>query len=447
MKPVAKPSVRYHEIDLLKGVACVLMLAGHAVRAHMPAPGAIDKVVLHLMDFSGPIFFFVSGMNVMTFLERNGKKPGFRAGRFYIAAAAVLFVLGFSYNLNRVSPVMDIFQGVAVCTVIVFLLMRLPLPTFMHWLIVAALYAVYLLTFRIPVEMTEHFSAFRAARAQVPLASDLIASGVGPALAELLRAIGPLKRWTMVHFGFFPWLPFFYVGALCYRNVTGDKPRTAWWWGLFATLLVLGPLAGRRIFGAGQPLLDALFLDTFLDLMLRGIPSYVMMTLGGAGLTYLLARRFYRGADAVTGRVTGFLARRFELLGRESFLFLILHWWLISTLLAFEHAVPLNPYLRALLVTLGTGMLIPLFAAWREKLAARPKFATRAAVLMIVSLVLTFLSFGVVAGLTRRFGTSPYFLEIPLYISYGVSFGFAFIYPTLRLKLRRRYTDPTVQAA
>ncbi len=437
---MTKAGVRYHEIDFLKGAACVLMLVGHAMRSQMPAPDTLDKLVLYVMDFSGPIFFFVSGMNVMTFLERNIDKPGFRATRFYVAAAAVLFLLGFSYNLNRVSPVMDIFQGVAVCTVVVFLLMRLRLPTFVHWLIVIGMYALYLFTFRLPVEFSPHFAAFREARAQVPLDSSLFTSGIGPALSALFAAIRPLQRWTMIHFGFLQWVSFFYVGALCYRSVTKPNPRTWPWWILFTVLFVAGPFWGWRQFGAGQSLLDAIFLDTFLDLMLRGIPSYIATTLGGAGLLYLFLRRHYKGATKYQNRLARFVAASGEMLGKESFLFLMVHWWLISTLLAGEHLVSLNPYLRSALVIVGTVFFVPVFARLRNRLAAGPKFATKAAVFMVASLVLTVLSLGVVGVLTRRFGLSPHYIELPLYISYGVSFGFAFIYPTLRQKLRRRYT-------
>ncbi|MDP8223714.1 MAG: acyltransferase family protein [Candidatus Lernaella stagnicola] len=437
---MSKTAVRYHEIDMLKGLACVLMLVGHAMRSRMPVPHTFDKIVLHFMDFSGPIFFFVSGMNVMTFLERNADKPGFRATRFYLAAAAVLFVLGFTYNLNRASPVMDIFQGVAVCTVVVYLLMRLRMPTFVHWLIVIGFYAVYLLTLRLPVEIAPRFAEFRELRAQVPLASDLFVSGISPALAALFAAIRPLQRWTMIHFGFLQWITFFYVGALCYRSVTRPKPRTWPWWALFGVLFVVGPFLGWGVFGRGQNLLDAIFLDTFLDLMLRGIPSYVAMTLGGAGLLYLVSRRHYPGASEYQNPVLRFLADRSEMLGKESFMFLIVHWWLISTVLAVEHALPLNPYLRSALVIAGTVFFVPVFARLRDRLAAKSSFATKTAVFMIAGLMLTFLSLGIIGGLVRGFGPSPYYIEIPLYVSYLVSFGFAFVYPTLRLKLRRRYT-------
>jgi Acyltransferase family len=439
---MAKTSVRYHEIDMLKGVACVLMLVGHAMRAKMPVPGTVDKLVLYLMDFSGPIFFFVSGMNVMTFLERNRDKPGFHATKFYVAAAAALFVLGFSYNLNRVSPVMDIFQGVAVCTVVVYLLMRTRLPAAAHWLIVLGFYAIFLFGFRLPVETSQQFAAFRDARAAVPLSSDLFASGIAPALGALFAAAGPLRRWTMIHFGFLQWVTFFYVGALCYRSVTRAKARTWPWWVLFAGLFAVGPVLGLRAFGRGQSLPDALYLNTFLDLMLRGIPSYVATTLGAAGLLYLASRRLYRGAANYRNRVGRYLADRSELLGKESLLFLIVHWWLISSALAFEHLEPLSPYARSALVIAATVFFIPVLAGLRDRLATRPRFVAGTAWLMALSLVAAFLSLGVVAALTRRLGPSPYYAEIPLYLTYGVSFGFAFVFPSLRSRLRQRYTAP-----
>jgi hypothetical protein len=440
---VGQAGERYHEIDMLKGLACVLMLIGHALRAGLPPPDSLDKIVLHIMDFSGPIFFFVSGMNVMTFLERNRDKPGFRATKFYVAAAAVLFVLGFTYNLNRISPVMEIFQCVAACTVIVYLLMRTRLPAWAHWIIIVALYAAYLFAFRLPVEVAPRYEAFREARALIPAGSDLFRPGIGRALGLLIQTGGGWARLLAIHFAPLPWVTFFYVGALCYRSVT--KPRAVvWpWWIFFAVLFVGGPFVGWSIFGPGKSLLDSIFLPSFLDLMLRGIPSYVLMTLGGAGLVYLASRRWYRGAGGYRHPVARWTAARFELLGRESFPFLIVHWWLISTVFLALHwqwrlaearggmAYELNPYARAALVTIGTVLVIPLFARVRDWLAARPHFATKALIVLAASFPASLVAFII----TRN----P---EVALYTTYVASLSFAAVYPTLRGKLRAHYTAP-----
>jgi len=424
-------AVRYHEIDLLKGLGCALMLVGHAVRVKMDPPGGIDKVLLHIMDFSGPIFFFVSGMNVMTFLERNGDKPGFKATRFYLAAAAVLFLLGYTYNINRLSPFMEIFQCVAICTAAVYLLMRLRLPTWAHFIIMGLLYALYLV-FRIGVEVRPEFEQFRALREAIPLGTDISSPGIVGALRELHGQTGPMIRMLFVHFSLLPWITFFYTGALCYRSLKADASKTKYWLIFFIALFVVSPFLARKVF-------PYLFLATYLDLMLRGIPSYVTMTLGGAGLLYLWGRKYYRGAQNYDNKIVRWLAARGEMLGKESFMFLIVHWWVISTILLIEMFVAriaesrgmpvyqLNEWVRAILTIFGTIFAVPWFAKLRDRWSQTNRYGTKIALIMVVSIILTFMFFLPAAPLA-------------LYFSYGASFGFAFIYPTLRLRLRRRYT-------
>lgn len=433
-----KPLVRYHEIDMLKGLACVLMLVGHAVRVKMSPPGTWDKAILHLMDFSGPIFFFVSGMNVMTFLERNRDKPGFQAGKFYVGAAAVLFLLGFTYNLNRVSPFMEIFQCVAMGTALVYLLMRTRLPTWAHFLIMALLYAVYL-GFRIRLEINPSLEVFRTLRAAIPLGTDINSPGIIATLRELGQHTGPLSKLLFIHFSLLPWVVFFYTGALCYRSVKANPPKVVAWAIFFAALFITGPFLGRNLF-------PHLFMATYLDLMLRGIPSYVTMTLGGAGLLYLLGRKYYLGAEHYRNRVVRWSAKQLEILGKESFMFLIVHWWVISTILLgqlwYDYAaarrgwpqLELNAYARAVFTIIGTIFAVPWFARLRDRWSRTGNYGVKVGGIMGLSVVLTFILAAVSA-------------PIGLYLSYGASFGFAFVYPHLRQKLRRRYTQPVAKAA
>jgi len=151
---------------------------------------------------------------------------------------------------------------------------------------------------------------------------------------------------------------------------------------------------------------------------------------------YLLSHRYYRGAESYRGPLR-WIWLRLEILGKESFMFLILHWLLISTFFLAVHlgerftgyTLDLNPYLRAALIVAGTALLIPPLARWRDRLAGRPHFATKA---------LLFLGGSLFAALI--FGMVTRDKEIGLYVTYGASMAFAFVYPTLRIKLRRRYT-------
>ncbi len=430
-----KKNIRYPEIDMLKGLACALMLIGHAMRVEMPAPTMWHKVLLYIMDFSGPIFFFVSGMNVMTFLERNRDKPGFDATRFYLAAATLLFFLGYTYNVNRVSlTFFDIFQGVAMCTLAVYFLMRSKLPTWAH-LVIALLIFLFYTQFRVRLELDLVVPTYTATKAAIPSGADFMQ--VAKPISELLKQLGPLRRFLFVHFSLLPWVVFFYVGALCYRGVTREGAKETPWWILFATLFVAGPIVhfvdGGRVF-------KQMFLDSYLDLMLRGIPSYVLMTLGGAGLSYLLARRFYKGAAAYANKTVAWLSFQLERLGKESLLFLVVHWWVIATvnlplmLIAKRTALGAandwtEVYLRALIVLVGTFVSVPWFAQIRERWSKANAYGVKIGLWMGFSFFCAILLLAV----------SPFLSN---YATYGMSFGFAFLYPYLRGKLRRKYTQP-----
>jgi uncharacterized membrane protein len=438
----AVKSIRFPEIDMLKGLACVLMLIGHAIRVSMGPAGPVDKVILYIMDFSGPIFFFVSGMNVMTFLERNRNKPGFAATKFYVAAAVLLFVLGYTYNINRASVLfLDIFQGVAICTVAVYLLMRSRIPTWGHFGILAAAFAFYT-QFRVRLELDMVLPNFTAMKAAIPSGAGFMEAA--QPIQDLLTALGPVRRFAFVHFSLLPWVVFFYLGALCYRSLRREGARTGPWWVLFSALFVAGPLVhvidGGRVF-------KQMFLDSYLDLMLRGIPSYVLMTAGGAGLAYLVSRRFYRGAAAYTNRAAAWAGFQLERLGKESLMFLVVHWWVIATVMMplmavammsekrTGTAIELNMYLRAVIVLVATLAFVPWFARIRERWSGARRYGLKMGLWMGFSIFM--------AVVFLAAGAPP----LANYATYGSSFGFAFLYPHLRQRLRKRYTTEVVATA
>jgi len=424
VNPVA--AKRYPEIDFLKGLACALMLFGHALRVKMPPPGAGDKILLHLMDFSGPIFFFVSGMNVMTFMERNRDKPGFAATKFYLWSAALLFSLGYCYNLaQRTLGFLDIFQCVAICTAVVYLLLRTRLPTWAHFLIVGAIYLVYL-NFRVGLQFNPLFVQIHNSLTPTTPMAEMMHPEHGD---ELYNALRPATRFWFAYFSPFFWIVFFYIGALCYRSVTGEGAR-AWPWAVFfAAIMLVAPFAGRQTFAPGKSLLDAVFLKDFLELGVRGIPSYVLMTLGGAGLAYLFCRRFYRGAAAFRHRAARWLAAQFEGLGKESLMFLVVHWVFVLLVILLARAVTgalgrtapgeIDGYLRATVALVATMFAVPRLAAVRDRWSARPHFGRRMGVAMALCLLLAF--------------------PARIFV-FGVSLGFAFVFPYLRGRLRKKYT-------
>jgi hypothetical protein len=432
---------RYPEIDLLKGLGCALMLIGHAIRVQMPAPDTLDKLVLHVMDFSGPLFFFASGMNVMTFLERNRNKPGFRATRFYLWSAALLYVLGFTYNLNRASiGFPDIFQGVALCTAMVYVLMRRRWPTWVHFVVAFLLYFFYL-QFRVRLEWGQIVPDFRALHDAIPPGADINNPILQKNMTGIMGQLASGQRWMFLNFAPFGWIAYFYFGALCYRSLRANPARARRWLLFFAGLFVAAPFVMKSVFAPNQSLLDAVFLDSYLDLVLRNIPSYVMMTLGGAGLLYLLSRRYYRGAASFGNRVIRWAAARTELLGKESFLFLVVHWWVIDTIMIVTRmyqgaatftgnmVYDLNVYVRAALTLAVTLFAVPALAWLRDRWSRTRWYGWQIGALMVLSLM--------AAG--ALFAAAP---PIGHYLTYGGSLGFAFVYPYLRARLRQRYTRP-----
>ncbi|MBZ0272780.1 heparan-alpha-glucosaminide N-acetyltransferase domain-containing protein [bacterium] len=373
---------RYHEIDLLKGLACYLMLVGHAMRAlpaGLPSLSAFDKIVLYIMDFSGPMFFVASGMNVLTFVDRNRGKPGFSMTPFYLASAAVLFFLGYTYNFSVMSilfGVPDIFQGVAICTAVLFLVARFSPPAWVYLVLAGVAYAIYW-----PVRM--NLEPTREAILAMPL----------------------WERQLFAHFSLFPWIVFFLIGAALYRTRTREGE------------IAIGALFVAMI--AGSFLLPQAFFGDMFQLMLRGVPGYVLQTGAASGLIFLVMRHLYRGAGK--NRLLGAL----EFAGLESLLFLILHFFLIVMSL---FLLPKSGmYTRAVIIVAATAVTLPLFARLRERFSKRASFVGGAMAVLLVTFV-----FGVVLS-GRAFPVSRLF-------AFASAFAFAFVFPDLRAKLRARWT-------
>lgn len=408
---MAEAQKRYHEIDLLKGLACYLMLTGHALRA---APGGfdalsvLDKIVIYAMDFSGPLFFTASGMNVCTFFDRNHAKPGFAALRFYLGQAALLFVLGYTYSLaigSLAVGIPDIFQGVAVCTAAMYLLVALRLPAFAYLGLLFALYAVYW-PFRAEIE------ALMTSLNCAPTWSSIEPSGreAVMAAARAVRELPLWKRQLFAHFGVFPWLSFFFVGAAVYRvrSRVGEIALAVFFLAMIVASVWLP-----------QP-----FFSSPFELFFRGLPpGYVLQTGGASGLLFLAGRHLYKGAG--TNRLWSGL----EFAGRESFLLLILHFFLITVSVVFLPG--LNMYARSVLIIAGTAFLLPRFARRRDVMAARPGFEKRMLVLLAVFFA---------AGLFVS--AAPPLYVVARLFGFASAFAFAFVFGNLRTRMRSRCTLP-----
>ncbi len=382
---------RLYEIDFLKGLACYLMLFGHALRARsvgLDELAFVHKIILYVMDFSGPMFFIASGMNVCIFWDRSRKKEGFAVTKFYLAQAVVLFVLGYTYNLSIASLFIfhgapDIFQGVAVCTAFVFLITRFRSNAIVYLVVAVAMYAIYL-----PVRMK-----------------------IDPT-GETLKAMPFLQRQLFAHFSIFPWVVFFLIGAAIHRT------QGKWEWAMAA---LLGGMVIASVF-----LPQAYFGDIY-QLVFRGVPSYVMQTGGVAGLLFLLMRHVYKGGGKSK------ILRALEFAGVESFMFLILHYFLIVLSFPFpfgKEITPLHMYIRGVAIIVGTALLMPRFVRWRDRVSQQDGFVKKAfwmlGIFFALSLVIS--------------AAGPAGFFIGRLLAFVSAFSFAFVFGPVRQRLREKYT-------
>ena len=216
--------------------------------------------------------------------------------------------------------------------------------------------------------------------------------------------------------------------------------RSAWRWAILFVVLC----AGAPFLSLGG-IFPHMFLDSYIDLMLRSIPSYVFLTLGGAGVAYLVSRRLYRGAVNYKNSFGRWVAARLELLGQESLMFLVVHWWMISTVMLVMRIInapaqlqgqplwELNVYARSLIVMLGVIVLVPWLAKLRDRWSRASAYGLKVGLFMFGAIVLAVMMVMVAPPLAH-------------YLTYGSSLGFAFLYPYLRGRLRKRYTQQIAPA-
>lgn len=405
-------------IDALKGVACVLILVIHAVVARIEALPVIDKAVLTLIFASTTLFFFASGMNVVNFIRRYGKQPGFKIMRFYLIAAVLLFVLSICFSINRGSMHLpQIFQGIAMCTALTFLCLRMRLPNWALAILAFILYGLWLLFWQ------QHAAALAVMR-PLPLA------GEKRAFDEWLKTVPPLFRFLYVHFSLLPWVSSTLLGAATYRSVV-NSPNKAIYWAIFYCLMPILGFFSRPALGLEQPLL----LTSYADMMLRNSPFLFCLWLGVVGLATLAMMHWY-----VSGN--GTFASFLEFVGRESFLFLIWHWLFLSLFLAFTQIlvrqIPIfgGRFAAYLPVVLAGAIVFPTLP-WAARLGKRwrrqPYFIGQAFVCLVIFSLPGLLAF-------LRTNTLPLGRML---LSFPACLAFAYLYPELRARLRRRCMMPT----
>lgn len=314
------PGTRERDIDAAKGLACLLMVFGHAAFQSGWAVHRITgwQIVSIVGETAVPLFFMAIGVNVAIGVEKSAKDRSARPTLFLLLTAVLMFVLGNAYNLNRQTVgLMDLFQGIAVMMMLAYVPLRREWPS---WAVLA--FGLMLCSIGLSHALVQDPSLthgyisisadeFNKARDPAYAHGDLYAKYL--ALVAELKALPLVHRLLYVHFSVAPWSGFAVLGGLSYRWYRQGRER--WGWALFATLFVVSLL--MPYFGY----------HALVDFFFRGKPDYVFRQLALAGLIILALRRWYGDGAKAT--------RWVEFLGRESFLVFITHWLFLEFIATF----------------------------------------------------------------------------------------------------------------
>jgi len=416
-KPRTAQRIGY--IDMTKGIACLFMVMGHQMSFSFADMTVVEWLMLAIPGgFAATSFFFSSGSNVINFNDRYGNHPNFRAFRFYLLSMAALFLMSYTYQINRMAFGMwTLFHAIAASTAITFLFIRKRIPTWALMAIAFGFYTVYL------VFWTKQLPEMERVR-QIEDAMTAYAESYKYALS-----FRPFVRWLFFHFSFLPWFCYVLAGAATFRSIRLRPHLRPWWLAFYSGMLVLGVTSPLYF---NQWWLH----DTPLDLFLRHPPIWFGSWIGLAGLFIVGCDYLYKNADDMTG-LSRRIWRYVEFLGRESFVFLIWHWiWLTGVNLSWKaifNGRPLGQYPYNLhgcwiFATIGILLTMPLAIKLGEKWRSLPGFGWQAGAMMVGG---SLLALGAMATGNIIAGQI---------ISFGPCLAFCFSYPRVRGWLRKRYT-------
>ncbi len=239
---------RILEIDITKGIACLLMLAAHFISARL----------LPFGTFAAPLFFACSGMNTIKLIEKTSANR--RYDLFHLFFPLLLFFGGSTQVVvahgGRLRIFPEFLQCIALAVLILFVLSRV----FRNPFHVGCLFPVPFLI--------QHF---------LPMTFS------GSPLAFLFSK----------GFALFPWLGFFLFGVF----ILYLKGRT-----FFGLTAVLGAIAGLSLLWAGGTLNKFLMSPLYILLALLAVSLFFAM---GRLIAALAKRAFFRGLTsffAIPGR-------------------------------------------------------------------------------------------------------------------------------------------------
>jgi len=420
-------------IDFLKGAACIIMLISHTMRMDIGDLSLPSKLWLMFHPPFAQLFFFASGMNIILFIERYQNRTDFKMDRYYLVSAAVLFFMGYTYSFARMSLITwQIFQGIAATTAMTYVLVRTRLSTLAHVLLAIFLYLIYL-RFRIDIEPV--LGWYRATLPTGP-------SGIHPEVLESLRVttqIGGLQRALYTNFSLLPWVSYVLLGAVAFRDVR-EHPEHQRTWGIgFTVCLILGFVFA---FWPKGSVFGNWYTDQAIDALYRHIPHHVLTAIGACGLVWLACHRWYPNVHKVKNKLGKLVLGYTEFMGVASFIFFIFHWVI---LLGF-HAIwmklhemgyvaqSMNIHLRWFLAcVIVLPLMIPAVKVG-QLWGKRKHFVGEAVALMVVSIVVSLW----LMARAMRLGTGS--IQPAIFAAYGSCFSYAYLYPYIRGRLKKRYT-------
>lgn len=391
------------EVDWIRGLACVFMLIIHVVLIiGVPTDHWLYKVQVEGIYQFYAWFFVASGMNVARRAQRDLGKPWQKTTASYLLVTLALFVLGAMYSVNRRTfGQMELFQGIAACTAVTYLVMRRRWPDWSVLIISVLLFGV----------ATDYAYMFW----NYPHAEVMSAVHFNKLVTGIISQFSYLERFLFVHFSLLPWVSWFLLGGVI-LHWAGTK-REWILWAMFAAFLVLSFIMPYYL-----P-------RTSLDYYLRGKIDFLLRSSAMAGLSILAARRWYKGILPINKKI--------EFIGRESLLIFVLQWFTIDVV-----AVPLKiiaqtrgaatwkvfPFLQAAAVIL-TYRYTKYFAARRDRTIMNENYLRNWLGLTVGFFLIALFFY------ERRLALS-YFFSFPVILGVGMAF------PAVRLKIRGYFYKP-----
>ncbi|GEM_PF-894340 len=395
---------RDYYIDFAKGLACLLMAAGHTQYYTLWHPhSGLDYTILWLIaEFAIPLFFMASGINVVTQVERMKVDASARPTIAYLGSIAWLFFLGFVYSLNRRTlGMMDLFHCVAMGTAVAYIVARRAWPT---WSIVTLALGSFALAASFsydPIPITKEMIDLTSFISMKSATTHMIMADI---YHNAVLGLAWWRRLLYVHFAFVPWVGLFMLGVALKRVY-----RTKW----EAVLWILG----LTIFAAGL-LIPFTPPRGDVGFFLRGKGDYVTRLLLMGLVTMIPLMRWYKHSRRGLRGMT-------ELIGKESFVFFVCHWVVIEMSASFFYIfkgfnwwlvwavqIPLNIYVSY--------QFTRAMARWRDK-TIKKKFYP-------------FLWFGILLGfgiITLGFYVAHNLPMLKLF-SYPASVAIAMVWPVGR---------------